>query len=73
MKNDKDNYLLPLCRQDTKKGKDSKKVQAPHGLVIIFCLLIVVGGLLINIVVIVIVVGSTSGTDAKSSQLNRSQ
>jgi hypothetical protein len=56
MKNDKDNYLLPLCRQDTKKGKDSKKVQAPHGLVIIFRLLIVVGGLLINIVVIVIVV-----------------
>jgi hypothetical protein len=24
-KNDKDNYLLPLCRQDTKKGKHPKK------------------------------------------------
>jgi hypothetical protein len=25
MKNDKDNYLLPLCHQDTKKGKNTKK------------------------------------------------
>jgi hypothetical protein len=25
MKNDKDNYLLPHCRQDTKKGKGVKK------------------------------------------------
>jgi hypothetical protein len=32
---DKDNCLLPLCRQDTKKGKRLKEVQAPCGLVII--------------------------------------
>jgi hypothetical protein len=69
MKKDNDNYLLPLCHQDTKKGKDSKKVQAPHGLLIILHLLTIVGGLLL----IIIIVRSTSKTDAKSSQLSRSQ
>jgi hypothetical protein len=72
-KNDKDNCLLPLCRQDTKTGKDSKKVHAPHKLVFVLCLLIIVGILLLLIIVIVIVIGSTSETDAKSSQLSRSQ
>jgi CHASE3 domain sensor protein len=71
MKNNKDNYLLPLCRQDTKKEKDSKKVQAPHGLLVVLRLFVIVGGLLI--VIVVIVVGSMSETNAKSSQLNRSQ
>jgi hypothetical protein len=69
MKNDKDNYLLPLCCQDTKKGKDSKKVQAPHRLLIILPLLVVIGGLLL---LLIIVVESMSGINAKSNQLNRS-
>jgi hypothetical protein len=51
MKNDKENYLLCLCHQDTKKGKDSKKVQAPHGLFVVLRLLIVVGSLIIIVVV----------------------
>jgi hypothetical protein len=68
MKNDKDkdNCLLPLCRQDTKKGKYSRKVQTLHEL------LIIIGGLLL-LLIIIVVVGGTSGTDAKSSQLSRSQ
>jgi hypothetical protein len=69
MKNDKDNYLLPLCRQDTKKGKDSKKVEAPRGLLVVLCLLIIIGGIL---GIIVVIVWSMSGTNAKSSQLSRS-
>jgi hypothetical protein len=64
---DKDNCLLPLCRQDTKKGKYSRKVQTLHEL------LIVIGGLLLLLLIIIVVVGGTSGTDAKSSQLSRSQ
>jgi hypothetical protein len=62
MKNDKDNYLLPLCHQDTKKGKRLKEEQTPHRLLIILCLLIVDDGLLI----IIVIVGSMSGTDAQS-------
>jgi hypothetical protein len=62
-KNDKDNYLLPLCRQDTKTGKDSKKVSVPCGLLIVLRLLVVVAGLLI---IIIVVIESTSGTDTKS-------
>jgi hypothetical protein len=50
------------------KGKDSKKVQAPHGLLVVLRLLIIVGGLLINIVVV-----NTSRTNTKSSQLSWSQ
>jgi hypothetical protein len=70
MNNDKDSYLLPLCRQDIQKGKDSKKVQAPHRLLIILCLLIVIGGLLL---LLLIIIRSTSETDAKRSQLSRSE
>jgi hypothetical protein len=69
MKNDKDNNLLPLYYQDTKKGKNLKKVQAPRGLLIVLHLLVIIGGLLI----IIIIVGSTRRTDAKSSQLSKSQ
>jgi hypothetical protein len=43
-------------------------VQVPRRLLVILRLLIVIGGILI-----IIVVRSTSGTDAKSSQLSRSQ
>jgi hypothetical protein len=61
----------PFVVKTPKKGKDSKKVQGPHELLIVIHLLIVVGGLLL--IIIVVIVGSTSGTNAKSSQLSRSQ
>jgi hypothetical protein len=47
----------------TPKRENLKKVQAPHGLVVVLRLLIVAD----------IIAGSTSMTDAKSSQLSRSQ
>jgi uncharacterized membrane protein YqjE len=66
--NNKDNSLLPLCRQDTKKGKEMQ-VKVWRRLLIILHLLIIVGLLLI----IVIVVRNTSRANAKGSQLIRSQ
>jgi cytoskeletal protein RodZ len=62
MKNDRDNYLLHRWRQDTKKGKDSKKWKSSRQLLAVLCLLIIVGYLFI-----IIVVGrSTRGAYAKS-------
>jgi hypothetical protein len=70
MKNGKDNYLIPLYCQDTKKGKDSKQAKVLHQLLIILCLLIIVGLLFI----VVIAAGRCiSSTYAKSGQLSRSQ
>jgi hypothetical protein len=66
---DKDNSLLPLCRQGTKKGKEPKQAKMPHQLLIILHLLVIIGFLFI----IIIVVGSMCRADAKSSQLSRSQ
>jgi hypothetical protein len=51
MKNDRDNYLLPRWRQDTKKGKHSKKWKLPHQLPIVLHFLIVIGRLFITIIV----------------------
>jgi hypothetical protein len=68
---DRDKSLLTLCHQGTKKGKELKQGHAPHGLLIVLHLPIVIGLLLI--IIIIIIVGSTSGANAKSSQLNRSQ
>jgi hypothetical protein len=70
MKNDikKDNSLLPLCRQDTKKEKEIK-VKMPRHLLIVLHLLIVVG---LHIIIIIVVVNS-SRTNTKGSQLSRSQ
>jgi hypothetical protein len=53
MKNDRDNYLLPRWRQDTKKGKDSKEVKVSCQLLIVLHLLIIVGCLFIIIVVVI--------------------
>jgi hypothetical protein len=54
------------------KGKRLEEVEAPHRLLIVLHLLIVVGGLLL-----LIIIGGGGkrmrGTDAKSSQLSRSQ
>jgi hypothetical protein len=54
------------------KGKRLKEVQAPHELLIVLRLLVIIG--LLFIIIIIIIVGrSMRGTDAKSSQLSRSQ
>jgi hypothetical protein len=45
-------------------------MQAPHGLLIILHLLIVIDGLLI---IIIVIIGSSSGTNAKTNQISRSQ
>jgi hypothetical protein len=70
MKNDieKDNSLLPICRQDTEKGKELR-AKMLHHLLIILCLL-VVADLLIIIIVIVV---NSSRTNTEGSQLSRSQ
>jgi hypothetical protein len=52
------------------KGKRLEEVQAPRRLLNALYLLIIIGGILI---IIVVVFGSTSRTNAKSSQLSRSQ
>jgi hypothetical protein len=67
---DRDNSLLPLCRQGTKKGKEMKEAKMSCQLLIVLRLLIAVGLL---IIIIVVIVGIMSGTDAKSSQLSKSQ
>jgi hypothetical protein len=71
MKNDikKDNSLLPLCHQDTKKGKELRSKTSFH-LLIILHLHVVIG--LLFIIIIIIVVNS-SRTNTKGSQLSRSQ
>jgi hypothetical protein len=66
MKNDRDNYLLPRWRQDTKKGDDSKKWKVPRQLLIVLCLLVVVGRLFI-IIIIVTADRNMRGVYAKSS------
>jgi hypothetical protein len=72
MKNDidKDNSLLPLCHQDTKKGKELRSEEVAP-LIVILHLIIGGGGLLLLIITVVIV--NTSRTNTKSSQLSRSQ
>jgi hypothetical protein len=67
-KNDKDNYLLPLCRQDNKKGKELR-AKASHHLLIVLYLLIVADLLLIIIIIVV----NSSRTNTKGSQLSRNQ
>jgi hypothetical protein len=70
MKNDidKDNSLLPLCHQDTKKGKELRREEATPLLVVLH-LRVIVG---LTIIIIVIVV-NMSRTNTKTSQLSRSQ
>jgi hypothetical protein len=72
MKNyiDKDNSLLPLCLQDTKKGKELRSEEVTP-LIVILHLIIGGGGLLLLIITIAVV--NTSRTNTKSSQLSRSQ
>jgi hypothetical protein len=70
MKNDKDNYLLPRWRQDTKNGK-TKEVKAPREILIVLHHLIIVGGFFITIIVVVAAGSSTRGAYAKSGQLSR--
>jgi uncharacterized integral membrane protein len=72
MKNDvdKDNSLLPLCHQDTKKGKDLRSEEAMPLLVILH-LLIIVGGLLLLLLIIIVII-NMSKINTKSSQLSRS-
>jgi hypothetical protein len=53
------------------KGKRLKEVQAPHELLVVLRLLVIIG--LLFIIIIIIVGRSMRGTDAKSSQLSRSQ
>jgi hypothetical protein len=62
MKNDikKDNSLLPLCRQDTKKGKELGEKIPRH--------LLIIADLLIIIVIVV----NSSWTNTEGSQLHRS-
>jgi hypothetical protein len=57
MKNNikKDNSLLSLCRQDTKKGKELR-AKMPRHLLIDLRLLIVVGLLLLFIIIIIIII-----------------
>jgi hypothetical protein len=61
MKNDikKDNSLLPLCRQDTKKGKELRQKTLWHLLIVV------------NLLLIIIVNSSRANTEG--SQLSRSQ
>jgi hypothetical protein len=70
MKNNikKDNSLLPLCRQDTKKGKELRAKMPRH--LLIDLRLIVVGLLLLFIIIIIV---NSSRTNTKGSQLSRSQ
>jgi hypothetical protein len=69
MKNtNRDNSLLPLYRQDTKKGKRSYEVQKWSRLLLVLRLLIVVG-----LRLTVAVRRNTSRVNAESSQLGRSQ
>jgi hypothetical protein len=67
---DRDNSLLPLYHQGTKKRKEAKDVKIPHQLLIVLRHLIVVDLLLL---IIIVIIGSTSGTNSKSNQLSRSQ
>jgi hypothetical protein len=53
------------------KGKRLKEVQAPHELLVVLRLLVIIG--LLFIIIIIIVGRSMRGTDAKISQLSRSQ
>jgi hypothetical protein len=71
MKNDieKDNPLLPHCRQDTKKGKELRAKTSRHLLIVLHLLVIV--DLLIIIIIIVIINSSRANTEG--SQLSRSQ
>jgi hypothetical protein len=65
MKNtNRDNSLLPLCRQDTKKEKRSYEVQKRSRLLVVLRLLLVVG-----LRLIIVVRRNMSGANAKSSQL----
>jgi hypothetical protein len=70
MKNDidKDNSLLPLCSQDTKKGKELRSKEATPLLVVLH-LLVAVG----LVIIIIIAVVNTSKTNTKGSQLSGSQ
>jgi hypothetical protein len=66
---DRDNSLLPLCHQGTKKWKEVKEVKMPRRLLVVLHLLIVIGLLFI----IIVVIRSTCKADAKSYQLSRSR
>jgi hypothetical protein len=69
MKNsNRDNSLLPLCHQDTKKEKRSYEVQKRSRLLIVLRLLVIVGLRLIVIARI-----NISKANAENSQLGRSQ
>jgi hypothetical protein len=69
MKNDikKDNSLLPLCHQDTKKENDLR-AKTSHYLLVVLCLLVVADLLLLIIVVI-----NSSRTNTEGSPLSKSQ
>jgi hypothetical protein len=67
MKNDKDNCLLHLCRQDT-GGKRARREEITP-LLVVCHLLIIDGGLLI----IPVIIRDMSKTNAKSGQLSSSQ
>jgi hypothetical protein len=68
MKNDikKDNSLLPLCRQDTKKGKELR-AKTPRHLLIVLHLLVVVDLLLLLITIV-----NSSRTNTEGSQISMS-
>jgi hypothetical protein len=68
MKNNikKDISLLPLCHQDTKKGKALRAKTSCHLLVVLRLLIIV------DLLVIIILIVNSSRTNTKGSQLGRS-
>jgi hypothetical protein len=80
MKNDieKDNPLLPHCRQDMKKGKELRAKTSCHLLIVLHLLVIVDLQLLlllliIIIIIIIIVIINSSRANTEGSQLSRSQ
>jgi hypothetical protein len=81
MKNDieKDNPLLPHCRQDTKKGKELRAKTSRHLLIVLHLLVIVdlqlilLLLLLLLISIIIIVIINSSRANTEGSQLSRSQ